>query len=45
VEDDDLLSRRTWRWLRTRIIGLLSVEGGRVNYIFYPPKSDKKSQL
>jgi len=40
------LSRRTWRWLRTRIIGLLSVDGGRINYIFYPPKKDgPKSQL
>lgn len=37
VEDDNLLSRRSWRWLRVRISGLLAVES-RLHNKLNPPK-------
>jgi hypothetical protein len=36
VEDDHLLQRRSWRWFRTRVIGLLSTES-RLHRHFAPP--------
>jgi hypothetical protein len=31
-----LLDDRTWRWLRVRILGLLSADS-RINRLLYPP--------
>jgi hypothetical protein len=33
---------RTWRWLTTRIVGLLSSERSRVRRVKYPPKDNEK---
>lgn len=40
VEDEQLLRRRSWRWLRVRIFGLLSTETSRLFRHFAPPPED-----
>lgn len=37
--DRALLRSRSWRWLWVRIVGLLSVESGRLRRTLYPPKT------
>ena len=43
VEDGNLLRRRSWRWLRTRVIGLLSAES-RLHRHFAPPPDKNPSK-
>ncbi|WP_206337685.1 hypothetical protein [Streptomyces sp. WAC 06738] len=40
VEDAHLLRRRSWRWLKIRIFGLLSNETSRLFRHFAPPPED-----
>lgn len=37
MEDTTLLRARSWRWLRTRIIGVLSSTESRTNKALQPP--------
>jgi hypothetical protein len=41
VEEPGLLASRSWRWLRVRIIGLLTTES-RLKRHFAPPADDKQ---
>ena len=52
IEDDDILTRRTWRWLSLRIQGLLDapptiapdgtgVPSTRLGWALNPPKATK----
>jgi hypothetical protein len=36
IETPGLLDTRTWRWLRVRVLGLLSADS-RINRLLYPP--------
>lgn len=40
LEEPGLMGRRTWRWLRIRILGLLSTES-RLHREKYPPKKER----
>ena len=42
VGDNDLLGRRSWRWMKVRILGLLAVEDSRLQRIFAPPEPRAK---
>lgn len=37
VEDRDLMRSRSWRWLQTRIVGLLSLPKSRLTLAMRPP--------
>lgn len=37
VEDRDLMRSRSWRWLQTRIVGLLSLPKSRLTSAMRPP--------
>ncbi|MFH9430233.1 hypothetical protein ACH4JZ_18320 [Streptomyces sp. NPDC017615] len=36
IDEPGLLDVRSWRWLRTRILGLLSADS-RINRLIFPP--------
>jgi hypothetical protein len=38
-----LLAARSWRWLRVRILGLLSADS-RINRLLYPPPDAPKGR-
>lgn len=53
VEDDDLMTTRSWRWLRTRITGLLkipptvtpdgrAIAATRVGLALFPPSAPEQ---
>ncbi|GIE29958.1 hypothetical protein Ait01nite_030030 [Actinoplanes italicus] len=37
VEDPGLMASRSWRWLQTRIVGLLSMPKSRLSLAMKPP--------
>lgn len=37
---EELLPRKTWRWLRIRIEGLLATKDSRVHLAFAPPDDE-----
>jgi hypothetical protein len=38
----EFLDNRSWRWLRTRVVGCFGVESGRVHRHFAPPDKNNK---
>jgi hypothetical protein len=44
VGDPDLLANRSWRWLRTRIVGCLGVYRGRTAQHFAPPERQPRTK-
>lgn len=41
IGEPGLLRRRTWRWLRIRILGLVSTEGRLQRFLSPPEKTPK----
>lgn len=44
VGEPGLLEQRSWRWMRTRILGLLSTPKSRVHRHFFPPEQPKRTR-
>jgi hypothetical protein len=40
--EDGILTRRTWRWFQTRVLGLLSTES-RLQRHFNPPEEPRNN--
>lgn len=42
VEDNRMLTRRTYRWLITRVAGLLGIQDSLLRLKLYPPEKPRR---
>jgi hypothetical protein len=42
--DPEYLDNRSWRWLRTRVVGCFGIEHGRLQRHFAPPDNNTASR-